>query len=191
MMRSRTVWATIALVTVTLGASMAPAVAAPAATARTAAVVCPTGWGSLGKTYLASTTAPVTNVRTGRHDCYDRFVIDVPGASADRLGFSVGYVDQLYQDGSGRPIPVGGGAILEVRVDAPAYNVDTGASTYPGRVAQPLPGVDLTGYRTFRDTRYGGSFEGVTQFGLGVRARLPFRVLRQADHLVVDVAHTW
>ncbi|MFG2577097.1 hypothetical protein [Streptomyces sp. NPDC048481] len=190
MMRSRTVWATTALLTVTLGASMAPAVAVPAAAAP-AAAVCPTGWGSLGKTYLASATTSVTNVRTGRHDCYDRFVVDVPGASADRLGFSVGYVDQLYQDGSGRPIPVGGGAILEIRVDAPAYDVQTGASTYPGRVAQPLPGVDLAGYRTFRDTRYGGSFEGVTQFGLGVRARLPFRVLRQADHLVVDVAHTW
>ncbi|CAM5264850.1 AMIN-like domain-containing (lipo)protein [Streptomyces aurantiogriseus] len=190
MVRNRTVWATAALMTVALGAAAVPAEAATPVTAPRA-VACPTGWGSLDKTYLSGTSAPVENVRTGRHDCYDRFVVDVPGAAADELGFSVGYVDQLYQDGSGRPIPVGGGAILEVRVNAPAYDPETGTPTYPGRVAQPLPGVNLTGYRTFRDTRFAGSFEGVTQFGLGVRARLPFRVLRLADHVVVDVAHTW
>ncbi|SER99327.1 hypothetical protein SAMN04487983_102714 [Streptomyces sp. yr375] len=190
MVRSRTIWATAALLTATLGVAAVPADAAPV-TATRAAAACPTGWGSLGKTYLASTATPLTNVRTGRHDCYDRFVIDVPGAGSGELGFSVGYVDELYQDGSGRPIPVGGGAILEVRVNAPSYDPETGTSTYPGRVAQPLPGVNLTGYRTFQDTRYAGSFEGVTQFGLGVRARLPFQVQRLADHLVVDVAHTW
>lgn len=189
-MRNRTIWATAALLTATLGVAAAPAEASPV-TATRAATACPTGWGSLDKTYLAGTSTPVTNVRTGRHDCYDRFVIDVPGAGAGQLGFSVGYVDQLEQDASGRPIPVGGGAILDVRVNAPAYDPETGASTYPGRVAQPLPGVNLTGYSTFRDTRYAGSFEGVTQFGLGVRARLPFRVLRLAGALVVDVAHTW
>ncbi|MDX2682751.1 AMIN-like domain-containing (lipo)protein [Streptomyces sp. NY05-11A] len=190
MVRSRTIWATAALLTATLGVAAVPAEAAPAGVARTAAA-CPTGWGSLDKTFVTSTATPVTNVRTGAHDCYDRFVIDVPGAGSDALGFSVGYVDVLEQDGSGRPIPVRGGAILDVRVNAPAYNPETGVPTYPGRVAQPLPGVDLTGYRTFQDTRYAGSFEGVTQFGLGVRARLPFRVLRLADHLVLDVAHSW
>lgn len=190
MVRSRTVLAAAALLTATLGVATIPATAAPVTAAR-AAVVCPTGWGSLDKTYSAGTATPLTNVRTGRHDCYDRFVVDVPGAGADELGYSVRYVAQLYQDASGRPIPVGGGAILEVRVNAPAYDPETGTSTYPGRVAQPLPGVNLTGYNTFRDTRYAGSFEGVTQFGLGVRARLPFRVLHLADHLVVDVAHSW
>ncbi|MCX4759770.1 hypothetical protein OG562_01950 [Streptomyces sp. NBC_01275] len=175
--------------TATLGVAAVPAVAAPVAAAQ--AVACPTGWGSLDKTYLSSTSTPVTNVRTGRHDCYDRLVIDVPGAAGDDLGYSVGYVDTLYQDGSGRVIPVGGGAILEVRVNAPSYDPETGASTYPGRAGQPLPGVNLTGYLTFRDTRFASSFEGQTQLGLGVRARLPFRVLRLDGHLVVDVAHSW
>ncbi|MET9503874.1 hypothetical protein ABZY42_19475 [Streptomyces sp. NPDC006622] len=190
MVRTRTVWVAAALMTATLGAAAVPAQAAPAAAAR-AAVVCPTGWGSIDKAYTAGTMAPVRNARTGRHDCYDRLVIDVPGAAAAGLGYSVRYVDALYQDGSGRYIPVGGGAILEVRVSAPAYDPDTGAPTYPARAAQPLPGVDLTGYRTFRDTRYAGSFEGETQIGLGVRARLPFRVQRLDDRLVIDVAHSW
>ncbi|MER5428445.1 hypothetical protein [Streptomyces sp. NPDC002588] len=191
MVRSRTVWACAALLTVTLGATAMPAVAAPAAAQR-AVAACPTGWGSLDKSDFAGTSGEsVTNVRTGRHDCYDRFVVDVPGASADQLGYAVGYVDELIQDGSGKPIPINGGAILDIRVMAPAYDPETGTATYPGVPRQPLPGVNLTGYSTFRDTRYGVSFEGQTQFGLGVRARLPFRVLQLDGHLVVDVAHSW
>ncbi|MFF9060430.1 hypothetical protein ACIRPQ_14045 [Streptomyces sp. NPDC101213] len=194
MVRTRTIWVTAAVMTATLGAAAVPAQAAtpsaPAAASR-AAAACPTGWGSLDKAYSAGTATPVRDARTGRHDCYDRLVIDVPGAAAGELGYSVRYVDRVYQDGSGRLIPVGGGAILEVRVSAPAYDPDTGTPTYPARVAQPLPGVNVAGYRTFRDTRYAGSFEGVTQIGLGVRARLPFRVQRLDGHLVVDVAHGW
>jgi hypothetical protein len=189
MIRSRTAWATAALVTVTLSAAAVPTVAAPAAAPR-AAAACPTGWGSLDKTDWTSTSgAYITNARTGRHDCYDRFVIDVPGASANRIGYTVHYVDHLIQDPTGAPIPVGGGAILEVIVRAPAYN--SGTPTYPGRAGQRLPGVNLTGYRTFREAKFAGTFEGQSQFGLGVRARLPFRVLQLDGHLVVDVAHTW
>ena len=177
-----------------MGATAVPADAAPAATTQT--VTCPTGWGSLAKTRAASTTTPVKNVRTGRHTCYDRMVIDIPGAGRSSLGYSVRYVSHLYQDGSGRLIPVGGGAVLEVRVHAPSYDPDTGAPTYPARAGRPLPGVDLTGYRAFRDTRFAGSFEGDTQLGLGVRARLPFQtqVLTgpgNTTRLVVDVAHHW
>ena len=191
MVRNRKIWVAAALVAATLGVATVPAVATPVTAAR-AATACPTGWGSLTKTDLSGPSDNyVTNARTGRHDCYDRFVVDVPGATAAELGYSVGYVTRLIQDPSGKPIPIGGGAILDIRVNAPAYNPETGAATYPGRVGQPLPGVNLTGYRTFRDTRYAGSFEGQTQFGLGVRARLPFRVLPLDGHLVVDVAHTW
>lgn len=189
MVRSRTVWATAALMTAALGVAAIPAEAAPGSATQVAA--CPTGWGSMDKAYTAASPEPVQYVRAGRHDCYDRLVVDIPGATADDLGFSVRYVDRIYQDGSGRHIPVAGGAILEVRVHAPSYDPETGEPTYPGGVGLPLPGVDLTGYRTFRDARFVGSFEGDTQIGLGVRARLPFRVLRLADRLVIDVAHTW
>lgn len=179
---------TAALVTAALGAAGAAAVAAPAA-APQAAAACPTGWGSLGKTNRSSTSGEyITNARTDRHDCYDRFAVDVPGASADQLGYTVRYVDQLIQDPTGAPIPVSGGTILEVTVRAPAY--DSAIPTYPGQAGRPLPGVNLTGYRTFRDARFAGTFEGRSQFALGVRARLPFRVLQLEGHLVVDVAHT-
>jgi hypothetical protein len=164
--------------------------AIPADAAPAAATACPTGWGSQAKVRQIGTTAPVKNIRTGSHACYDRMVVDIPGGGSG-LGYSVRYVNRLHQDGSGRPIAVGGGAVLEVRVAAPAYDPETGKPTYPGRVARPLPGVDISGYRTFRDTRFAGSFEGETQVGLGVRARLPFRVLQLSDRVVVDVAHNW
>ncbi|MDT9699900.1 hypothetical protein [Streptomyces sp. P17] len=186
--RIRTTWVALAVIAA-LGVPALPAATASAATAQTTA--CPTGWGSLPKVRSTATATPVENIRTGRHACYDRMVVDLPGAGKAGLGYSVRYVKQLYQDGSGRPIPVGGGAVLEVRVAAPAYDPETGAPTYPGRVSRPLPGVDLTGYRTFRDTRFAGSFEGETLVGLGVRVRLPFRVQVLTDRIVLDVAHNW
>ena len=49
--------------------------------------------------------------------------------------------------------------------------------------------VNVTGFRTFRQVAWGGSFEGSTTLGLGVRARLPFRVtvLDGADLLIDHV----
>ncbi|WP_416968072.1 hypothetical protein [Streptomyces sp. 4F14] len=173
-----------ALTTAALGAAVVPAAAADLS-ARTA-VACPTGWGSLVKNNWSSTSGEyITNVRIGTHDCYDRFVVDVPGATASQLGYTVRYVDTLIHDPSGDPVPVTGGAILEVVVHAPTYDPETGTPTYPGPAPKPV------GYPTFRDAVYAGSFEGQSQFGLGIRARLPFRVLQLDGRLVVDVAHTW
>ncbi|MFF9488026.1 hypothetical protein [Streptomyces sp. NPDC014676] len=189
MLRKRTICATLVLVGAALTTAAVPAAAGQPTAAR--ATACPTGWGSLPKAGSDSTATPVRDVRTGRHACYDRMVVDLPGAARGGIGYSVRYVDRLHQDGSGRHIPVSGGAVLEVRVAAPAYAPETGEPTYPARAGRPLPGVDLAGYRTFRDARFAGSFEGETQIGLGTRARLPFRVLRLDGHLVIDVAHGW
>ncbi|WP_455754762.1 AMIN-like domain-containing (lipo)protein [Streptomyces prasinus] len=197
MMQTRTIYVTLALVGATLSTTAAPALAAPSAAPAETALSCPTGWGSTAKSATAGTApaTPVRDIRTGRHDCYDRMVVDLPGAggsgSAGAVGYTVRYVDRLYQDGSGTHIPVTGGAVLEVRMAAPSYDPETGEATYPARAGQPLPGVDTAGYRTFRGTRFAASFEGDTQIGLGVRARLPFRVLQLQDRLVVDVAHSW
>ncbi|PAZ14104.1 hypothetical protein CLM62_21970 [Streptomyces sp. SA15] len=177
--------AALALAGTVLGAGTATAAAAPVS----GVTACPTGWGSGVKGSVTAGAVPLKDIRTGKHDCFDRMVFDVPGGGD--IGYYVQYVDRLHQAGSGDYIPVGGGAILEVRVAAPSYNPETGAAVYPGKVGRPLPGVDITGYRTFRDTRFAGSFEGETQIGLGVRARLPFRVTQLADRLVVDVAHSW
>ncbi|MFI6638580.1 hypothetical protein [Streptomyces sp. NPDC050504] len=158
--------------------------AAPAATS------CSARWGSGLKTVPDSTGKPLKNIRTGRNTCYDRMVFDVTGP-AGRTGYHVSYVTKFRQDGSGTPIPVAGGAVLQVVVNAPSYDPATAKPVYPGRAGKPLPGVDVKGYRTFKDTKFGASYEGQTQVGVGVRARLPFRVLQSGDKLIVDVAHTW
>ncbi len=156
-----------------------------------AAPYCGIRWGSLAKTDLSTLSpAPVVDVRTGRHTCYDRFVVDVAG---DAGGYVVEYVDEVRHDGSGDVVPTRGGASLQVVVLDPAYDAYGNATYSP---ANPAELRDVTGYATFRQVVWAGTFEGQTTFGLGVRARLPFRVFELAgpgagSRLVVDVAHRW
>lgn len=151
---------------------------------------CGLVWGSLVKTDPAMSTASVTNVRTGQHYCFDRMVVDLNGPVA---GYTVQYVPTVVQDGSGLAIPLRGSAFLQVTVNAPAYD-SNGNVTYSPAAKAELS--DVSGYQTFRQVAYAGSFEGYTSFGLGVRARLPFRVFTldgpgSGSRLVVDVAHFW
>ena len=91
-----------------------------------------------------------------------------------------------------------GGAVIQVTVHAPAYD-GNGNSTVPwsvGHLVVRQSELQAAGFRTFDDLVYGGTFEGYTSFGLGVRARLPFRVFQLAGpgngtRLVIDVAHQW
>lgn len=153
-----------------------------------AAPYCGITWGSGTKSAPDTSNSSLTNVRTGRHDCYDRMVIDMNGPAS---GYNVQYVTNVYTDGKGELVPLAGGAKLQIIVQAPNYNVNTGAVTYNAQVKKPLPGVNLTGYQTFRDAKWAGSFEGQSTIGLGVRARLPFRVFKLDNRVVVDVAHQW
>ena len=147
---------------------------------------CAIRWGSQSETRNAGSTGEVVDVRAGRHTCFDRLVLDVSG---DVNGYFVRYVDQVRADGSGQVIPVRGGARLEVVVTAPPTPTD----------AWFLPNgelLDTSAYRTFRHLAWAGSFEGQSTFGLGVRARLPFRVMLldgpgTGSRMVVDVAHRW
>ena len=159
----------------------------PVATA-SAAPYCGITWGSLPKSAAAYSTKQLTNIRTGQHACYDRMVLDMNGPAA---GYDVRYVSNVYADGSGQLITLTGGAKLQIVLKAPAYNPNTGTSTYPGVVNGTLPGVNLTGYETFKSAKFAGSFEGQTTVGLGVRAQLPFRVLKVDNRVVIDVAHKW
>ncbi|EYR62565.1 hypothetical protein N866_07380 [Actinotalea ferrariae CF5-4] len=158
-------------------------VAAPAASAHP---YCGQVWGSLAERDPDMSAAQVTNIRAGRHACFDRLVLDADGPIE---GYSVRYVDAVVQDGSGFEVPVRGGARLQVVAHAGVIATD--AFFLPdGRL------VNTSGYRTFRDVVWAGSFEGMTSVGLGVRARLPFRVFvldgpGDGSRLVVDVAHRW
>jgi hypothetical protein len=147
---------------------------------------CGIRWGTLPEQRTPGSTGAITDVRTGRHACFDRLVIQVSG---DADGYFVRYVRRVRQDGSGTPVPVRGGARLEVIVTAPPIPTDSWF----------LPNgelLDPRGYRTFRHLAWAGAFEGQSTFGLGVRARLPFRVFTldgpgTGSRVVVDVAHRW
>jgi len=137
------------------------------------------------------TSAPIINVRAGRHTCYDRMVVDLRGSGA---GYTVRYVSQVLSQGQGAVIPLRGGARLDVVITAPTYNINTGTSTYNPANRREL--VNVTGFSTFRQIASGGSFEGYTTIGLGVRARLPMRAFVLAgpgtgSRVVIDVAHHW
>lgn len=176
-------------VALALTAVALPLVAATAPTpVPVAATSCAAPWGSTPEWVMPLGRAPLTAVRTGRHDCFDRVVFDLAGPAA---GYRVEYVDQVFQDGSGAVLPVPGGARLLVNVNHPAYD-DAGNPTIRPAPTAGQQVADVRGYRTLRSVVYGSSFEGATTFGVGVRARLPFRVfVVDGSRLVLDVAHRW
>jgi len=177
-----------------LAVSIAPvAPVASASTASASASVCEAPWGSLVKKRAPYTSKQITNIRSGRHHCFDRLVIDLNGKGKDSPGYQATYVANVTKDGSGANVSLRGGATLRLIVKAPAYD-DNGRLTYQPENWQEL--VDVAGYRTFRQVAWAGSYEGQTTIGLGVRARLPMRVFVLNDpdgghRVVVDVAHRW
>jgi hypothetical protein len=188
--RTMTALAATAVLAAAAPAALAAPLASPATTPGVTAARCAVTWGSLAKTSSRTSTADLTNVRAGQHECYDRLVVDLDGPAT---GYTVRYVSTVYAEGSGDVVPLRGGAKLLVVVKAPAYD-DDGNSTYTPRNRAEL--VSVGGYRTFRQVAWAGSFEGQTSMGLGVRARLPFRVFTLAgpgsgSRVVIDVAHTW
>ncbi|WP_344065624.1 AMIN-like domain-containing (lipo)protein [Nostocoides vanveenii] len=183
----------------TLGAAAALAVSALAGASATAApasapaagtsALCHYGWGSLPKVSATMVAGPLTNLRAGKHTCFDRLVVDVRGSAP---GYRVEYVDQIIQDGSGTIVPVRGGAKIKITVNAPSYD-GNGQIVY--QPANPKEAVNVTGYAALRQVRWLGSFEGTSEFGVGVRARTPFRVTKLTDagtsRLIIDIAHNW
>jgi hypothetical protein len=120
----------------------------------------------------------------------------------------VAYVPEVYTEGKGDVVTLRGGAKLKVVVMGEVLGVRTGRhECYDRLVIDRAPDAQFTaqpgqeianvaGYSTFREVAYGGSFEGYTTIGLGVRARLPMRAFTlpgpgNGDRFVVDVAHHW
>ena len=175
------------LVLAIASALTALAVTAPADAATTP--YCGITWGSLAKAAGNAAGSPgheLTAVRAGQHPCYDRLVLDV-GGTTHINSWRVSYVDAVRSDGSGAVVPLKGGAFLQINLGV--NNVST-PPAHSGDVA------NVSGFRTFREVAAAGGFEGHTSEGLGVRARLPFRVFTLSGpgstaRVVIDVAHAW
>jgi hypothetical protein len=133
----------------------------------------------------------VVDVRSGRHECFDRLVIDLDEIPT---GYDVQYVDESTALGMGLDQPLRGDAIIDVTVTGMDGAADRGGD--PFDPAQRSEAVDVGGYPTFRQVAYNGPFEDRDRVWLGIRARLPFRVFTisgpgHGSRLVVDVAHRW
>jgi hypothetical protein len=172
----------------TVGAAPAAAVPTATATAVAAAPYCGITWGSGAKTAGTLSTAPLVKVVTSRAGCWDRTVFEFDGAVR---GYSVAYATSITTEGRGLELVpyVAGGDRLGVSLRAPAL-----APAYPARPGDHA--ANVLAYRTLRDVVYGGSFEGYSTFAVGVRARLPFRVLIAPgpgthSQIIMDVAHLW
>src|SRR5699024_10998785 len=123
--------------------------------------------------------------------CFDRIVITV-GPDAGPPGYRAGYVDAVRAQGSGEPVPLDGAARLQIVIDSPSYDAQTGAATYDPGDAQRLAATD--GFAALRQIASGGSFEGQTTIGIGVVGRLPYSVSTlpgpgSGGRVVIDVAH--
>ena len=135
------------LVALALGLSAAAFV--PAATE---AAGCAVVWGSLekgaGEVDEVDPGPPLFDVRAGRHECYDRLVVDVRGQVTD---FHVEYVAAVTGLASGDPVPLRGGRFLEVIVGADDRDA-AGNLTYPRAGQSEL--VTVAGFSTFRQVAW-------------------------------------
>lgn len=124
----------------------------------------------------------INDIRVGQHDCFDRVVIEVN--TTDVVGFQVRYATYVSHVGSGREVPVAGGAVLRVDINAPA-TVHNNVISYSWRGNWPA----------LKQVASGGSLEGMTVFALGVDHKVPFEVYHlkgttpNTMRVVIDIAH--
>ena len=145
---------------------------------------------SLAAVALALAAAPagaqsaptLTDVRAGGHTGFDRVVFEFRGAAP---AHRIRYVDQLVQDGSGRPVSVAGAADLEVVFQgANAHEQDGTPTISPRRFS--------TGLTAVKEVAQIGDFEAVVSYGIGVDRKRPLKVstLSNPSRLVIDVSTT-
>jgi hypothetical protein len=127
----------------------------------------------------------VTDVRFGRHDGFDRVVLDLAGSG--RAGWQVRYVDSpVRSQGSGAVVPLAGDGQLEVVLTGISMPGDVGGRRYGG---PRRPALGRTG--VVEDLYVDNLFEGRFVTFVGTRSPERFRVFALDDpqRVVVDVAH--
>ena len=122
-------------------------------------------------------------VRVGRQPGADRLVFEFDGAGLP--AWRVEYVDQPVRDcGSGEPVPIAGGAWLQIRFSGANAHTEAGEGTSgPRRRALTLP--------VLRELVRICDFEAEVAWVAGVASRNRYtpRVLPDPPRLVLDIAH--
>lgn len=122
----------------------------------------------------------VTTMRTGSHEGFDRVVFEMQGEG--KPGWYVDYSDHPTQQGSGNPIEYHGTTALTVNIDGTVYPFDLGLDT------PSLNRITPTDGGTVADVISAGTFEGRSQFIVGLNKRVPYsvEVLEEPTRLVIN-----
>jgi hypothetical protein len=130
--------------------------------------------------------ALLTDVRTGRHDGFERIVFEFDGDAAP--SYRLGYVDPpIRQAGSGNVVEVAGAAYLQVQLQ-PASGVDLSGPEYRETYLGP-DRLELAAQGPARELVLTGDYEANMGWVLGTERRAPFAMafLKDPLRLVVDV----
>ena len=127
--------------------------------------------------------ANIVDVRTGRHDGYDRVVFEfeqgTPELTLDRA------TPPFTQDASGEPIAVDGTSFLRLSMRGGTKQTDQGTSSYDG------PTDFAAGLPALVHLVEGGDFERQSTWYLGLSAESCVRVtlLEDPPRVAIDVEH--
>lgn len=129
------------------------------------------------------TALVVTSVRAASHHGFDRIVFEATGSGEP--GWFCDYTDNPSQQASGNPIEVPGDTALEVLVTGTTYPFELG-------LEDPQIGRVEMNTELVTDVLDAGSFEGQTQFVIGIKGeRRPYsvQVLENPTRVVIDILH--
>lgn len=133
---------------------------------------------AVSETHSGRPTARLVGIRTSRQDGFDRIEFTFDGAPP---GWRVGYTSAI-RDGAGRRVALRGGAQLVVAFQPAQAHWQGGASSFGARSRTP-------GYDSLRQVSLVGDIEGRVRFGLGLDARVGFRVFEATtpSRIIVDL----
>ena len=122
----------------------------------------------------------VTTMRTGTHEGFDRVVFELQGQGTP--GWFADYVDAPTQQASGHPIEVEGDTFLNINIDGTTYPFELGIED---PVLAPVPGHGPVVQQVVN----GGTFEGHSQFIIGMKGKHPHSIelLDNPTRVVVDI----
>ncbi|MEX0890882.1 MAG: hypothetical protein WEB88_01850 [Gemmatimonadota bacterium] len=126
-------------------------------------------------------TATLTGLRVGRHEDFDRIVLEFADGPVPR--YHLEFVDRpVRQCGSGNVIPLPGDAWLSIRLNDTRGHDDAGSATLDHAERE-------AGLPNLLRLAFACDFEAVVEVVAAVRSPEPFRVvvLREPARLVVDV----
>lgn len=121
----------------------------------------------------------VTDIRVGSHEGFDRVVFDLTGEGDP--GWFVEYTEHPTQQGSGHAVNYAGTIALDVNIDGVSYPHNLG-------IEDPQLGT-VEGDGNITEVRSEGTFEGRSQFVIGLHEQLPYsvQILEDPQRVVVDI----